>query len=101
MRMQLGVVLLLLMIASDTPAQVSRRHAVGRSGPKAIVIKDDFLGGWFAGFAEYSPLNGDMQLQSGIRALPPEVGPGNAFFISGHNRSDDLFMFLTRPVTAR
>jgi len=34
------------------------------------------------------------------RELPAEVGtPGSALFILGRNVSDDLFMFLTHPVT--
>jgi hypothetical protein len=68
------------------------------------VVADDFrLGarGWEAGFADYSTLNTDMQLDSGIRDLPPEIGvTGTGFFISGMNNSDDLFMFLTRKLTA-
>ncbi|KFE68113.1 hypothetical protein [Hyalangium minutum] len=34
------------------------------------------------------------------RALPTETGlPGGALFVSGRNPSDDLFMFITTPVT--
>lgn len=74
--------------------------SVSDASARLVVISEDFLLFWSAGFADYSPLNRDMDLQSGIRPLPPEVGTGMGFFISGNNRSDDLFMFLTRLVTA-
>jgi hypothetical protein len=41
-----------------------------------------------------------MELDSGLRALPSELAvPGTGFMITGHNRSDDLFMFLTKKLT--
>jgi hypothetical protein len=39
------------------------------------------------------------ELDFGLRELPAEVGPGKAYMITGHNRSDDLFMFLKRKLT--
>lgn len=55
--------------------------------------------GWEAGFAEYSPEMEDMMLEAGIRSLPPELGiNGTGYYIQGMNRSDDLFMFLKRPL---
>jgi len=50
--------------------------------------------GWTAAFADYYEINGDMELDSGVRRLP--TGSGNGFYMQGHNRSDDLFMFLKR-----
>jgi len=53
--------------------------------------------GWEAGFADYSPSNGDLRLEVGLRPLPPELAvDGTGFYIQGVNRSDDLFMFLKR-----
>lgn len=52
--------------------------------------------GWTAGFSDYPPDNASSyQLESGIKALPQNTGK-SGFFISGMNRSDDLFMFLKR-----
>lgn len=52
--------------------------------------------GWTAGFSDYPVDNAaSYQLQSGIKALPQNSGK-TGFFISGMNRSDDLFMFLKR-----
>jgi hypothetical protein len=51
--------------------------------------------GWVTGFADlpadYDPLI--YELDSGWGALPSGL-EGNAIYLSGHNRSDDLFMFL-------
>ncbi|MBU0914526.1 MAG: hypothetical protein KKF22_18510 [Gammaproteobacteria bacterium] len=52
--------------------------------------------GWTAGFSDYPVENtASFQLQSGIKTLPQKAGK-SGFFISGMNRSDDLFMFLKR-----
>jgi hypothetical protein len=40
-----------------------------------------------------------MNLVADIRQLPAEVGEGTAYYISGNNHSDDLFMFLRRRIT--
>ncbi|MDP6422294.1 MAG: YbaY family lipoprotein [SAR202 cluster bacterium] len=55
--------------------------------------------GWTAGFADLpADFNQDSyELDSGFRALPEGLA-GNGFYIQGHNRSDDLFMYLTRYV---
>ena len=55
--------------------------------------------GFVAGFADYSP--GDAQnfaLTSGHRPLPSPLESRSALFISGINRSADLFMFFKGPV---
>jgi hypothetical protein len=53
--------------------------------------------GWQAGFSDYPAGEEEFfELDSGIRPLPAELGPGTGFFIQGNNHSDDLFMFLLR-----
>ena len=55
--------------------------------------------GWTAGFADL-PADFDQdiyELDSGFRELPEGLD-GNGFYIQGHNRSDDLFMYLKRQV---
>ncbi len=55
--------------------------------------------GFVAGFADYPPADEEIyELTSGHRALPPPLGPQSGLFISGVNRSDDLFMFFKGPV---
>ena len=55
--------------------------------------------GWTAGFADL-PVDYDpsiFELESGYRTLPDGL-EGSGIYIQGHNRSDDLFMFLKRRV---
>ena len=56
--------------------------------------------GFVAGFADYPPDHADFyELTSGYRALPPPLESQSALFISGVNRSDDLFMFFKGPIS--
>lgn len=73
------------------------------SGPTdALTFTFDFqLGpqGFTAGFADYPPAHAEIyELVSDYRALPAPLGPNSALFISGVNRSDDLFMFFKGPI---
>ncbi|MDQ4120350.1 MAG: hypothetical protein M3209_02770 [Acidobacteriota bacterium] len=59
--------------------------------------------GWTAGFADYPPNTGtSFELFAGLRYMPRKLtrSPKHSFYIQGHNRSDDLFMFLKRRLTA-
>ena len=94
-----------LVLVSLAASGAERRRAI--RGPifgTPIVIHDDFRGGdrgWQGAFADYSPVNGFMELEAGIRPLPPELSVnGTGYYMTGHNRSDDLFMFLTKKLTA-
>ncbi len=82
-----------IALAQGTPAQVS--------------ISFDFSNGslgWEAGFADYPPStdkNDVYELRADVRSLPPELGVnGTGFYLQGHNRSDDLFMFLKRRLNS-
>jgi hypothetical protein len=73
----------------------------GCSSPEdsTLNLEFDFRNGsldWKAGFAQYSPEMEDiMELEAGIRPLPPELGiDGTGYYLRGMNRSDDLVMFL-------
>ena len=60
---------------------------------------EDDAEGWTVGFADL-PVNQDQsiyELDSGHRPLPDGL-EGSGVYIQGHNRSDDLFMFLKRQV---
>ena len=55
--------------------------------------------GWLTGFADL-PADFDQstfELDSGYRPLPAGL-EGSGMYLQGHNRSDDLFMFLKRQV---
>lgn len=67
--------------------------------PDGTTLRFDFgegALGWTAGYADYSPgMEPIIEFDAGVRPLPAELGGGQAFFIGGSNRSDDLFMYLT------
>ena len=57
---------------------------------------------WEAGFSDL-PVQPDVdfELTAGVRPLPPGIAPaGTGFMLHGSNRSDCLFMFLRRQLTA-
>jgi hypothetical protein len=56
---------------------------------------------WLSGFADY-PVGEDefYELASGLRSLPEPLSlDASAFFLSGNNHSDDLFMFMKKKIT--
>ncbi|HWK58568.1 MAG TPA: hypothetical protein VNQ80_14595 [Parapedobacter sp.] len=68
---------------------------------RTINIHSDFSegkDGWEAGFSEYNGDNEESyELEEGLAPLPPPLDEGqSAYRISGMNRSDDLFMYLTK-----
>jgi hypothetical protein len=69
----------------------------------SIVFSWDFsegTQGWQGGFADY-PLGQEdfFNLDSGLRPLPSNLGTEQALFITGDNRSDDLFMYFRNQIT--
>ena len=65
--------------------------------PDGVFIFDFDRGfqGFTAGFADYPKGQEDFfELTSGHRAIPSPLGSRSGLFISGNNRSDDLFMFF-------
>ena len=70
--------------------------------PDALTFIFDFsrgTQGFVAGFADYPPAHAEIyELTSGFHVLPPPLEPRPALFISGVNRSADLFMFFKGPI---
>ncbi len=68
-----------------------------------VLYESDFSAGtdgWKVEYADFSPLQGDMQFLYAWTTLPRPLETGRrAISISGINRSDDLFMYMTRPLT--
>ncbi len=71
---------------------------------ETVVVNCDFSTGWngfSAGFADlpakYDPLQ--YNLIGDIRALPANLGGGDAMFLSGENHSDDLWMYAKKKIT--
>ncbi|MDE2863467.1 MAG: hypothetical protein OXR05_00050 [Gemmatimonadota bacterium] len=65
--------------------------------PEPLVFTFDFdrgAQGFVADFADYPPEHAEIyELTADYRAIPPPLDSRSALFISGVNRSDDLFMF--------
>jgi hypothetical protein len=69
-----------------------------------VLTNSDFrtdTDGWSADVTDYATAQeGIIEFQSGLKALPTPLDVSRkSFMISGHNRSDDLFMFLKKKVT--
>ncbi|HAE42755.1 MAG TPA: hypothetical protein DCG34_07520 [Clostridiales bacterium] len=58
--------------------------------------------GWQVDYTDY-PVNYDpdiYELENGHMELPEELGrPGKGIMVQGHNRSDDIFMYLRKELT--
>lgn len=55
--------------------------------------------GFVGDFADYPPAHAPIyELTSGHRRLPPPLASKAGLFLSGVNRSDDLFMFFKGPI---
>ena len=70
-------------------------HVIGPAGPLAFTFDfDRGPQGFVADFADYPPEHAEIyELTADYRAIPPPLDSQSGLFISGINRSDDLFMF--------
>lgn len=77
-------------------------HELQLDGPKYDKFSYEFTNGlqnWLVGYSDYPVEHAEIyELQHGIKPLPAGF-TGQGLMISGHNRSDDLFMFIKRRVT--
>jgi len=93
LRHLLGATGLLLLSAAVLPAQQQ---------PQTFVeVVDDFTrgsGGWLASFSDYSLAQGGMDRVAELRPAPGGDPDERAYYLQGANRSDDLFMFLKKPL---
>ncbi len=93
--------------APDGPPRITFREAGQEEARIALAEDDDDLTftfdndaeGWVVDFADL-PADYDQEiyeLAGGYRALPEGL-QGGGIYVQGHNRSDDLFMYLKRQV---
>ena len=85
-------------VPAPTHTPTSTPTAVPDSVEFSFTFEED-TEGWAVGFADL-PADYDQsiyELDHGHRPLPDEL-EGHGIYIQGHNRSDDLFMFLTKRV---
>jgi hypothetical protein len=98
---QLFTFILLILFAFSLSAAPRSRGARPAPLPPVLEFIFDFTSGsgqgWEADFADYTA-GMDLQVTGEIRLLPPEIGGGTAWYLSGSNISDDLFLFLRREL---
>lgn len=73
------------------------------SESKALVLRYDFAHGsrgWLAGFTDYALSNSDLRMEADVHPIDEEQNGRPAFYVQSMNRSDDLFMYLKKEVTA-
>lgn len=91
---------------SDESTQTSEQTSSSKNeSSKSLFIEFNFNNGDEGFSGHFSDLPVDYneeiyELDSGLAALPEEIGEGQGFRITGSNRSDDLFMFLKKELTA-
>jgi len=70
--------------------------------PTPATLRFDFAAdgaNWTAGFADYGQAQaGLINFVSGVRQLPAPLADRTGYFLGGNNRSDDLAMFIYRPI---
>ena len=74
-----------------------------KSNRESFLLSSDFKDGkdgWQAGFSEYNGNSEEIyELEEGLAMLPAPLDESKqAYKIAGMNRSDDLFMYLTRKI---
>ena len=92
----LGLAVLALILLEGSQGQASAQSA---AGTEFIFTFESDAQGWVPGFADL-PADFDQELfelDSGLRPMPDGL-VGNGILLQGHNRSDDLFMFLKKQV---
>lgn len=101
----LGGILVILGCSSEPLAGAGPQECSSPArAPNPLDQNWDFSLGaqcWAAGFSDYH-VGADslLKLTAGVRTLPaPLDTTRQAYFISGRNRSDDLFMYLKRRIT--
>jgi len=95
--------LIVLLVAASFAAAPLHAQRVLKNTAEELVLRWDFnegTGGWLAGFTDYGLYNPvDMQRVAEIRRLPEEVDSTRfGYFVQSFNYSDDIFMFLKRPL---
>ncbi|MGH9627992.1 MAG: hypothetical protein ACRD7E_06585, partial [Bryobacteraceae bacterium] len=79
------------------PAQAQQAEA------RRIHFFDDFSrgsGGWLPGFSDYTLQTTPTDRSADVLRLPSEIDSGRSgYYLRGRNTSDDLFMYLKKPVT--
>ena len=91
-----------LVVMSLLASPTGQLANLSSDGSDALTITFDFSRGehgFAADFADYPPADEDIyELTSDYRPLPAPLAPKSALYLSGMNRSADLFMFFKGQV---
>ncbi|SHN34544.1 hypothetical protein SAMN04488057_12329 [Cyclobacterium lianum] len=93
--------ILALIFVCIATACVNEDEPPARDERVVADVFDSGMEGWEGGFADL-PVDGldSYELEVALDALPGETGEsGQAIRLQGHNRSDDLFMFLKKEIS--
>lgn len=89
---------------STTTSESETNETTGTDEAAVIELTFDFNKGdegFTAGFADL-PVDYNEEiygLDSGMKDLPEELGDGQGYYVTGMNRSDDLFIFLSKELS--
>ncbi|GAA0736274.1 hypothetical protein [Sphingomonas japonica] len=87
---------------TPTPTPTPTATPTPGPGPSAVTLDIDFsdgASGWLADYADYSQgMEEVIGFTARIEDLPAPLASRTGFLLSSENRSDDVFMYLTRPV---
>jgi len=91
--MDLRIVRFSLFLALTAACASSEKDLPRDSFPSLPLVDS---GAWTHGFADYPATENEFyELSGGLRSLPPPLSSEKqAYFLSGNNQSDDLFMFI-------
>ena len=94
-----GQPIVALSLLSSPMGYLANLSSAPRHAPRFVFEFSRGPQGFVADFADYPPdRRASFELVSDYRPLPPPLEPQSALFISGVNRSDDLFMFFKGQV---
>lgn len=92
-----------LVLAPNIAATVGGQTRTGELiAVREYVFAAEDAAGWRGDFCDY-PVNverADWEMFAGLAPLPAELGEGFGYVLQGHNRSDDMFMYMYRQFGA-
>lgn len=92
-----------VLVALLTTLPLHQVRSADPEGSSVIEVVSEFVKGpegWSPGFSDFTLDVAELSLMAGLRSLPRELGiEGRGYYMQGTNRSDDLFMYLTRKLT--
>ena len=88
---------------APTPSPTPAPAPTPTPAPSTVTVASSFaagLDGWQASYADYTPgQEATIGFASGHEQLPPPLDASAGVYLDSDNRSDDVFMYLWRPVT--